>query len=173
MVYLKIPAGGWSVTRKKTLASIAILILASAFLTNCSRNDRAPNFKLRSLNGRQVSLDQFKGKVVLLDFWQTTCGPCRMTMPLLERLQKEYPRSMALLAINMQESPEPVRDYVREQDLNSEVLLDEDGSVATAYDVEAIPTQVLIDKEGIIRRVMVGFRPDTMAQLRSEIQKLQ
>jgi thiol-disulfide isomerase/thioredoxin len=94
-------------------------------------------------------------------------------MPLLERLQKEFPKSMILLAINLQEPASVVRDYVREQDIHSEVLLDEDGSVASSYDVAAIPTQVLLDKEAKLRRVWVGLGASTISQLRAEIQRLQ
>jgi thiol-disulfide isomerase/thioredoxin len=142
-------------------------------LINCSRADKAPNFKLRNLNGREVTLDQFKGKVVLLDFWATSCNPCRMTMPLLERLQREFPKGMTLLAINLAESEDVVRDYIQEQNLDSEVLMDEDGAVGAAYGAYAIPFQVLIDKEGNIRSVRVGLGPGTIAQLREEIRNLQ
>jgi thiol-disulfide isomerase/thioredoxin len=165
---------------KKVFAASAILILVAVAQLSCTRQSTetlevgsaAPNFKLRNLDGRIVSLDQFRGKVVLLDFWQTSCGPCRMTMPLLERLQKEFPKSMMLLAINLQESASVVRDYMREQNLGSEVLLDEDGAVGSAYGAEAIPLQVLIDKEGKLRRVQAGLGPGTVAQLRAEIQIL-
>jgi thiol-disulfide isomerase/thioredoxin len=169
-----------AVTPKRIFAASAILIIVVVVQISCTRPTpdtlevgyAAPNFKLRNLDGREVSLDQFKGKVVLLDFWQTSCGPCRMTMPLLERLQKEFPKSMMLLAINLQEPASVVRDYMREQNIGSEVLLDEDGAIGSAYDVGAIPMQVLIDKEGKLRRVQIGLGPGTVAQLRTEIQSL-
>jgi thiol-disulfide isomerase/thioredoxin len=132
----------------------------------------APTFSLADLNGRKVSLDQFKGKVVMLDFWATWCGPCRMTMPLLENLQKEYANTMVLLAINLQEPGDAVRDYVREQNLHSQVLLDEEGIVGQTYGAEAIPMQVLIDKGGIVRDIMTGFNQRMATRLRSEIEKL-
>jgi thiol-disulfide isomerase/thioredoxin len=179
-----------AVTPKKIFAASAILIIVALAQIGCNRSNRgevgdgaqntdmlevgsaAPNFRLRNLDGRQVSLDQFRGKVVLLDFWATWCGPCRMTMPLMERLQKEFPQNMALLAINLEESAPVVRDYVREQNIDSEVLLDEDGAVGAAYGAEAIPLQVLIDKEGKLRRVQAGLSPSTIARLRAEIQNL-
>ncbi len=132
----------------------------------------APTFNLKDLDGRMISLDQFKGKVVMLDFWATWCGPCRMTMPLLENLQKEYANTLALLAVNLQESGEEVKGYMRQQHLHSQVLLDEEGSVGQVYGAEEIPMQVLIDKEGIVRDVMVGFNPKMTVRLRSEIEKL-
>jgi len=168
------------VTPKRIFAASAIMIIVAVAQISCTRpttdtlevGNAAPNFKLRNLDGKEVSLDQFKGKVVLLDFWQTSCGPCRMTMPLLERLQKEFPQNMALLAINLQEPASVVRDYLREENIDSEVLLDEDGAVGSAYGAEAIPLQVLIDKEGKLRRVQAGLGPGTVAQLRADIQSL-
>jgi thiol-disulfide isomerase/thioredoxin len=132
----------------------------------------APAFSLADLNGRKVSLDQFKGKVVMLDFWATWCGPCRMTMPLLDNLQKEYAGTMVLLAINLQDSGDVVKDYMREQNLHSQVLLDEEGIVGQTYGADAIPMQVLIDKRGIVRDVMTGFKPSMATRLRSEIEQL-
>ena len=132
----------------------------------------APAFNLANLDGRKVSLDQFKGKVVMLDFWATWCGPCRMTMPLLENLQKEYANTIILLAINLQEPGDIVKDYMRQHNLHSQVLLDEEGAVGQTYGAEAIPMQVLIDKQGIVRDVMTGFNPRMATRLRSEIEKL-
>jgi thiol-disulfide isomerase/thioredoxin len=132
----------------------------------------APVFKLPDLNGREVSLDQFRGKIVMLDFWATWCNPCRMTMPLVEKLQKEYPNNMVLLAINLQETKDVVREYMRQQNLGSQVLLDEEGSVGKTYGTEAIPMQVLIDKTGIVRDIKTGFDPRMLPQLRAEIERL-
>jgi thiol-disulfide isomerase/thioredoxin len=132
----------------------------------------APSFKLPDLNGRQVSLEQYKGKVVILDFWATWCGPCRIAMPLLENLQKEYANNMVLLAINLQESRETVREFLRQEGLNPYVLLDEQGSLTEAYGTETIPMQVLIDKEGIVRDVKNGFHPRMISQLRAEVAQL-
>jgi len=132
----------------------------------------APGFKLPDLFGKEVSLDQFRGKIVLLDFWATWCGPCRMTMPLVERLQKEYSNNMVLLAINLQDSREVVREYVRQQNINSQILLDEEGSVGKIYGTDAIPMQVLIDRSGIVRDIKTGFNPKMISQFRAEIERL-
>lgn len=132
----------------------------------------APNFKLPDLTGQQVSLDQFKGKVVLLDLWATWCGPCRMTMPVVENLQKEFSGSMVLLAVNLQDSRDDVRDYIRAQGIHSRVLLDQEGNVGAMYGAETIPREILIDKQGIIRFVMPGYGPQMASQLRAQISKL-
>jgi thiol-disulfide isomerase/thioredoxin len=132
----------------------------------------APGFKLLDLTGKQVSLDQFRGKIVMLDFWATWCGPCRMTMPLIESLQKEYADRLVLLAVNLQEPKETVLDYTRAQGIHSRVLLDEDGAVGEIYGAQSIPMQVLIDKQGVIRHIQMGYGSRTASQLRAQIDKL-
>jgi thiol-disulfide isomerase/thioredoxin len=172
-----------SVTIKKACVTGVILIFSAILFSSCIRppsesepaveiGQAAPQFKLPDLSGREVSLDQLKGKVVMLDFWATWCGPCRMTMPLLEKLQREYPNALVLLAVNLREPKDTVRDYVRKQSINSQVLLDEEGSVGDAYGAVGIPTQVLIDKNGIVRDIQEGFNPRMLSQFRTEIEQL-
>ena len=108
----------------------------------------------------------------MLDFWATWCSPCRMTMPMIENLQKEYASSMVLLTINLQEPKDVVGDYVWKQGIQSQVLLDEDGSVAEAYGTISIPMQIIIDKQGIVRFIQSGFNASTLSQLRAQIEQL-
>jgi thiol-disulfide isomerase/thioredoxin len=165
---------------KRTIVAGAFLVFTAVIFSGCSLVPEesleigrpAPAFKLPDLNGRSISLDQFKGKIVLLDFWATWCGPCRMSMPLLERLQKEYPTNLALLAINLQEPQDTVREYMRQQNLSSQVLLDQDGSIGQIYGAGSIPMQVLIDKDGIVREVQAGFNPKLISVFRSKIENL-
>jgi thiol-disulfide isomerase/thioredoxin len=166
------------VNKKTVLAGVFIMFCALA-LSGCTSSSEvleigrpAPLFKLQDLSGQQISLDQYRGKIVLLDFWQTSCGPCRMIMPLLEKIQKEYPDSMVLLAINLGESRDAIQEYLRQQGLSSHVLLDQDQSVGGIYTTGAIPMQVLIDKEGIVRDIQIGFDPRVTSQLRAKIQNL-
>ena len=132
----------------------------------------APDFSLPDLGGQQVSLSRFRGKIVMLDSWATWCGPFRMTLPVVERLQKEYADSMVVLAVNLQETHDIVNDYVRAHGIHSRVLLDEEGSVGLMYGAESIPLQVLIDKQGVVRYAMPGYGPRMAAVLREEINKL-
>jgi thiol-disulfide isomerase/thioredoxin len=172
-----------TVAKRYAFAVYLVLCISAMILSGCARRPpesepmleiglSAPTFKLPDLSGQQVSLDQFKGKVVMLDFWATWCGPCRMTMPLVENLQKEYADTMVLLTINLQEPHDIVRDYIRAQGIHSRVLLDEEGSVGAMYGSESIPLQILIDKQGILRYVQAGYGPRMAAQLRAEINKL-
>ncbi len=167
----------------KTVILWCVLLVTVLPLTQCSRAPSpgesepeegrpAPGFTLSDLEGHQISLDQFRGKIVMLDFWATWCGPCRLTMPVLENLAKEYPRDLTLLAINVAEPPELVRKYVRQQNISSTVLLDEEGKVGEAYGSDSIPMQVLIDKTGIVRKINVGYSPNLAKLLRAAIERL-
>jgi thiol-disulfide isomerase/thioredoxin len=178
-------AGGVIIVKTKGFLLIASALLTALALvvSNCARPSSesgaleigrpAPTFTLADLNGKKVSLDQFKGKIVMLDFWATWCNPCRATMPLLENLQKEYVNTMVLLAINLEESGDEVRDFVRTENLHAQVLLDTEGAVGQKYGAAEIPMQVLIDKQGIVRDVMIGFNSTLVSRLRTEIAKLQ
>ncbi len=168
---------------RNSFAVCVILIIGLMMFAGCTRRPPesepvlgigkpAPNFKLPDLSGQQVSLNQFKGKIVLMDFWATWCGPCRKTMPIVENLQKEYADSMVLLTINLQETQDVVRDYIRSYGIHSRVLLDEEGAVAAMFGAAGIPMQILIDKEGIVRFAMTGYGSGMASTLRSEINKL-
>jgi thiol-disulfide isomerase/thioredoxin len=172
-----------TVAKRSVFAVCIVLCISAMVFSGCALRppesepaleigQQAPGFKLSDLTGQQVSLDQFKGKIVMLDFWATWCGPCRMTMPIVENLQKEYPDAMVLLTINLQESRDSVRDYIRAQGIHSRVLLDEDGAVGAKYGAESIPLQILIDKQGVVRFAMAGYGPRLASRLRSEINKL-
>jgi thiol-disulfide isomerase/thioredoxin len=173
------------VGKKRLFLASGILILSVMMISGCSHflpsgsesgvqvGQPAPNFKIPDLYGHEISLDQYKGKVVLLDFWATWCGPCRMALPVIERLQKEFPSTLVLLAINLQDRKEEVTDFIYKLGLTSQVLLDENGSVGQTYGAVSIPMEVLIDKQGVVRFVQMGFDPrTTISRLRAEIEQL-
>ncbi len=167
---------------KTKIALLWFVLLTGLICAHCARTPGtseevsvgrpAPPFQLNDLYGREISLSQYRGKVVILDFWATWCGPCRMSMPLLEKLQEENPGSLKLLAINLEEPLDQVRDYVARQNIRSTVLLDEEGKVGRVYGSESIPMQILIDKEGIVRDIQIGFNPRMAEKLRHEIAEL-
>ena len=171
------------VTKKRMLAVFGFLVLSTMLISSCIRPPSesegalqigrpAPQFTLPDLNGSEISLDQYKGRVVMLDFWASWCGPCRMTMPMIENLQKKYANSLVLLTINLQEPKDVVEEYVWKQGIQSQVLLDEDGSVGEAYGTISIPMQIIIDKQGIVRFIQSGFNASTLSQMSAEIEQL-
>jgi len=172
------------VTKKEAVFIFIVLVLSAIMLSSCSRptsqpeesvvqiGQPAPKFKLPDLNGQEVTLDQYKGKIVMLDFWATWCTPCQMTMPVLENLEKEYKSSLVLLAINLQDPKDVVVDYAKKQALTSRILLDEPGSVGSIYGTDGIPMQFLLDKKGIVRHIQQGYHPRMAGELRAAIAKL-
>lgn len=132
----------------------------------------APSFELPDLQGKPVSLSQFKGKVVILDFWATWCGPCRMSMPILEKLQLENPDDLKLLAINLGDTREDVRDFVGRRNIRTTVLLDSDSRIGGIYGAGSIPMQVVIDKKGVVRDIKVGFSSSMGEQLKKQLDEL-
>jgi len=123
----------------------------------------AVDFTLQDLSGETVNLESLRGKVVLVNFWATWCGPCRMEMPVIEQIYKELAgEGLVVLAVNVAEEPDQVRSFLDKNGYTFPVLLDTDGSVATQYGASGIPTSVVINREGLVVRHMVGARPERM-----------
>ena len=119
----------------------------------------APNFTLRSLKGRDVSLEDLKGQVVFLNFWATWCPPCRNEMPSMEKLyQRMEGRAFTMLAVDLQENEDQVRSFVETAGYSFPVLLDPSGRTGAAYQVSGIPTTYIIDKRGNVLARVVGGR---------------
>lgn len=116
----------------------------------------APSFQARDLAGATVSLDDYRGRVVVLNFWATWCPPCRVEMPELEAYQAEVGGRLAILGIDMGEPPEAIRPFVREYGVTFPILLDESGAIAATYSVTGLPTSVILDRAGFIRERVVG-----------------
>lgn len=113
---------------------------------------RAPEFATTTLDGQAVSLSDFKGKIVLVNFWATWCGPCRTEMPEFEAIYAQYKdRGFEVLAVNFLESPEQVQSFVTEVGISFPVLLDESGEINDdLYNVPNYPTSYIIDGNGVI-----------------------
>lgn len=122
-------------------------------------NIEAPLFALPNLEGKTVSLADQKGKVVVLDFWATWCGPCRLTMPLLQDYIETRPAGVEFYSVNVWESDTSlVRPFLADFGYDFNVLF-ADNSVPNEYGVNGIPTLFVIDKDGIIRYKHVGYSP--------------
>ncbi len=130
----------------------------------------APAFTLTNLDGKSISLADFRGKVVVLDFWATWCPPCRKEIPDFIDLQNEYgSRGVQIVGIALDE-PERVRAFARQNGMNYPVLLGSDVVTMRYGGIEGIPTTFIIDKSGKIANKFEGFRPREVFE--SEIKKL-
>jgi peroxiredoxin len=136
------------------------------YLENSSLNigDTAPDFELRTLDGKSIHLNQFKGQPILLSFSASWCPDCRVEAPLLQDLHENHSELIVIL-VDMNESPEVVKTFSDEFGFTFPVLLDQDGSVSTLYQIFAIPTGLFIDSEGIIRaKVIERITPELLTE---------
>jgi len=115
-----------------------------------------PPLSLRDLDGREHKLEDYKGKVVMLNFWATWCDPCREEMPAMQRLQEKLAGKLVVLAVDYGEGPPRIKDFLKKVPVRFTVLLDRDTSAATAWKVKVLPTTLVIDPQQKIRFVAVG-----------------
>ncbi|HTB21075.1 MAG TPA: TlpA disulfide reductase family protein [bacterium] len=125
--------------------------------------DAVPDFTLDTVDGKPFHLRDHIGQVVLIDFWATWCGPCRMAIPHLIELQKRYGgRNFTVVGVSLdQQGPAVVAPFAQAWNLNYPVVVDQDGSLSHLYgDIRAIPTTFVIDREGrVVGDPLVGYRP--------------
>jgi thiol-disulfide isomerase/thioredoxin len=132
----------------------------------------APEFSISTLQGEHIALEDLRGRVVLVDFWATWCGPCVKATPGLQRLAKKFATEpFTLLAISLDRNQEAWKRYVAEHKMDWPQYLD-NGRVAALFKVKPIPTYILIDHEGIVRGTETGYGSNTDGWLDSEIKKL-
>ena len=117
----------------------------------------APDFTLNGLDGQEVSLSGLRGKPVLLNFWATWCGPCRIEMPFLQEIYEKWTgKELVLLAVNLHEDPDKVREFVESAGYSFPVLLTAGNEVPLSYNIRGIPATFFIDADGVIRDIKIG-----------------
>jgi cytochrome c biogenesis protein CcmG/thiol:disulfide interchange protein DsbE len=137
-------------------------------------NFLAPDFSLPDASNTQISLDQLRGHPILINIWASWCPPCRSEMPAIERTWRAYKtQGFMVLGINAtyQDSRENALAFTKAHDLSFPILLDTDGRVSRSYRLEALPTSFFVDREGVIREVVVGG-PMSEALLRIRVEQL-
>lgn len=119
----------------------------------------APDFTLPSLGGPNLRLQEQRGRVVMINFWASWCGPCRVEMPHLARLYEQYRKAgFTVLAVNIDEDPHKAASLARQLGMRFPVLLDTDKKVSRLYDLSTMPSTVLVDRDGRVRYVHRGYR---------------
>lgn len=129
----------------------------------------APEFALPDLDGEIVRLSDYRGKVVLVNFWATWCPPCKEEMPALQQLHEEMGDRVEILGLDRAEPAETVRRFVRKYGITFKVLLDREDEVARRYQLTGIPETFFVDSEGVVRVKWIG--PMTLAQMRGFVEQ--
>ncbi len=167
----------------KTAVVLSLLFLSSSSVGKAplgarsgSGDGRAPlALRLpRYPSGKVHDLAKDRGNVVLLDVWATWCEPCRMALPIYERLLKQYAkRGFKVYAINVDEDQDDIGPFIKLTKLSLPVLLDRDGEIAeTRLGVRVMPTSFVLDRQGRIRHVHEGFSPNFLLKYQVEIEAL-
>lgn len=124
-------------------------------------NQTAPDFQLKTLDDKKVKLSDYRGKIVILNFWATWCPPCKAEIPQMEKYYKKQAKDdgVEILAVNLTKADKDkayIRDFVKSYEMTYPVLLDEDGEQQRQYEIVTIPTTFFIDKNGKIQKKVVG-----------------
>ena len=152
-------------------------VFASAALASSSSGP-APAFQLSGRGGKTIDLSQFKGQVVMINFWASWCGPCRQEMPLLEDIYKKYkPMGFTLVGVNVEPATGDPEGWLSKlpKQVTFPVAFDVDSKVSKLYKVAGMPTTVFIDRKGNVREIHRGYKPGDeniyLTQIRSMLKE--
>ena len=139
---------------------IAALLACSPVSADINSEGPAPDFALKSDSGENLRLSEFRGEVVMINFWASWCGPCRQEMPLLDELYAQYqPMGFTILGVNVEENSSKAKQMLGDAPVNFPVLFDNDSEVSKLYNVVAMPSTVLVDRNGNVRYLHQGYKP--------------
>ena len=159
---------------KRLLVAVALTAFAATSLASSGLvGNKAPDFALKSSTGENLRLSEYRGEVVMINFWATWCGPCRQEMPLLDDLYNRYERvGFQLLGVNIDDNSQRAIDMMRELGVNFPVLFDASKDVSKLYEVNAMPVTVILDREGNVRHVHQGYKPGYEEKYLNEVRAL-
>lgn len=120
--------------------------------------DSAPDFIAETVSGNSFTLSEHSGKVVLLNFWATWCGPCVGEMPAFEKLYEEYGEEVAILAVNSMEDTISVAQFVADNGYTFPIAFDAEGAVSMKYPTDGIPYTLVIGRDGTVKNIYLGAR---------------
>jgi peroxiredoxin len=158
------------------LACIATLpgaAVIAATATPAAAAAPAPDFSLAARGTTRLSLSQYRGQVVMLNFWATWCGPCRQEMPLLDAMYKRYKAmGFTLIGVNVEPDRQAAEEFLAKLPVTFPVAFDTDSKVSQLYNVQGMPSSVIIDRKGKARVVHRGYRPGDENEYLDQIRAL-
>ena len=158
----------------RAAALTATLVVTSMVSTSTGASaSMAPSFTLPSRSGDNVSLASLKGKVVMLNFWASWCGPCRQEMPLLEQMHKRYSAlGFTLVGVNVDANSKDAEEWLSKTPVSFPVLFDRESKVSALYNVKAMPSTVFIDRKGNVRYLHKGYKSGDEGEYLNQIRAL-
>lgn len=151
----------------------AALLLSAMGMAATTQAAAAPDFTLKARDGNNLRLAEQRGDIMLINFWASWCGPCIQEMPQLDKLAQKYqPLGVQVWGVNVENDPSAANAYLNKVNVEFPILFDLDNSVSKAYRVEAMPTTVILDKNGTVRSVHRGYKPGFEKKYEDEIKGL-
>lgn len=133
----------------------------------------APDFTLRSSLGKNLKLSEYRGQVVMINFWATWCASCRQEMPELNRLHEQYQRAgFVLLGVNVDDNPKAAQELSVQLGIRFPVLFDSAKQVSGRYDIDAMPSTLLIGRDGTLRYLHRGYRRGVEKEYEDKLREL-
>jgi thiol-disulfide isomerase/thioredoxin len=160
------------VTTKGLRALLAAALISAPALA-VAPTGPAPAFQLASMAGKNVSLNQYRGQVVMINFWASWCGPCRTEMPILEKLHTKYkPMGFTMIGVNVEPDSTLAATWLKATPVTFPILFDTKSEVSKLYSVAGMPSTVIIDRKGNMRWLHRGYKPGDENEYLNQIRAL-
>jgi len=149
----------------KIIRSLGITLLSlvlglAALPSHAEDKMAAPDFTLKSLSGTNIKLSELRGDVVMINFWASWCGPCLQEMPALEHIHQRYKDlGFTLLGVNVEQDLREAKAYLKKIDITFPILFDVTNQVSAEYEISGMPTTYLVDRDGNLRKLYIGYQP--------------
>ena len=168
---------GTAMSKKLVFSYICVASLLACVVSVGSfakiKADAAPDFVLKSASGKNIRLSELKGRVVMLNFWATWCGPCAEEIPHLNKLHDSLdPYDFELLGINLDEDQSKAIYLAKKLKVNFPILFDKEKNVSKSFEIDAMPTTIVIDRSGKVRHVNRGFKKEYVDRYYRQVQEL-
>ena len=152
---------------------IALLCLFAPWAMAVEIEGSAPDFTLKSDSGENLRLSEYRGQVVMINFWASWCGPCRQEMPLLEDIHQRYEKlGFTVFGVNVDDDPTKAQKILKDIPVTFPVLFDSDNQVSALFDIDAMPTTILVDRDGNMRYLHRGYKPGYEDDYRQQVKLL-
>jgi len=158
---------------RHTLLLVFLLVLGSGAPAAASSVGDAGNFTLKSAAGSNIRLSEYRGQVVMLNFWASWCGPCRQEFPHLDEIYRRYADlGFTVFGINVEQDRTQAEKVLRDIPVTFPILFDDENEVSELYGVDAMPMTMLLDRNGVIRHLHRGYRPGYEQTYEAQVREL-
>ena len=156
-----------------TMGFLATILFLSTGASALEIGKPAPDFTLKSISGANLNLTEQRGKIIVINFWASWCGPCRTEMPVLQTFYDKYKDlGVSVWGVNVEQENQAGRDFLADLNLTFPILFDASNTLSETYQVEAMPTTIIIDRDGLVRYAYKGYKPGYEKKYAKAIKKL-